>query len=205
VLGNHDRSRIATRVGPAQARVAAMLLLTLRGTPILYYGDEIGMADVPVPTHLAQDPYELRVPGLGVGRDPERSPMQWSPDVHAGFCPPWTTPWLPVPDARLNVAAQRDDPGSMLSLYRQLIALRRAEPALSIGDYELVVADAGLLAYRRRYEHRRLLVALNLGDAPGRLPVTGGPVVLGTHPDRAGQPVSGPLTLRGNEGVIMNS
>src|SRR5205807_9228292 len=94
VLGNHDRSRIATRVGEAQARVAAMLLLTLRGTPILYYGDEIGMRDVPVPEHLVRDPYARRVPGLGVGRDPERSPMQWSPAPHGGFCPAGAVPWL---------------------------------------------------------------------------------------------------------------
>ncbi len=77
VLGNHDRHRIASRIGPEQARVAAMLLLTLRGTPTVYYGDEIGMHDVPIPPEAAQDPWELNVPGLGLGRDPERTPMQW--------------------------------------------------------------------------------------------------------------------------------
>jgi len=85
VLGNHDQHRIATRVGAEQARVAAVLLLTLRGTPTLYYGDEIGMRDVPIPPDRVQDPFEKNVPGLGLGRDPERTPMQWSAAPHAGF------------------------------------------------------------------------------------------------------------------------
>jgi alpha-glucosidase len=94
VLGNHDRSRIASRVGPRQARVAAMLLLTLRGTPTLYYGDELGMRDVAVPPTQVQDPWERNVPGLGLGRDPERTPMQWSAAPQAGFSS--GQPWLPV-------------------------------------------------------------------------------------------------------------
>jgi alpha-glucosidase len=85
VLGNHDKPRIRTRVGAAQARVAAMLLLTLRGTPTLYYGDEIGMHDVPIPPYLVQDPFEKNLPGLGLGRDPVRTPMQWDAEKHAGF------------------------------------------------------------------------------------------------------------------------
>jgi alpha-glucosidase len=74
-LGNHDRSRVASRVGQAQARVAAMLLLTLRGTPTIYQGEEIGMVDTPIPPHLVQDPLEHNVPGFGLGRDPARTPM----------------------------------------------------------------------------------------------------------------------------------
>jgi alpha-glucosidase len=85
VLGNHDQHRIATRVGLAQARVAAMLLLTLRGTPTLYYGDEIGMRDVPIAPDRIQDPFEKNVPGRGLGRDPERTPMQWNASPNAGF------------------------------------------------------------------------------------------------------------------------
>src|SRR5262249_13091708 len=96
VLGNHDNSREATRVGQAQARVAAMLLLTLRGTPTLYYGDELGMPDVPIPSERVQDPFEKNVPGRGLGRDPERTPMPWRSGPGAGF----TTgdPWLPLGD-----------------------------------------------------------------------------------------------------------
>ena len=117
VLGNHDQPRIASRVGDAQARVAMMLLLTLRGTPTLYYGDEIGMRDVAIPPDRIRDPWEINMPGLGEGRDPCRTPMRWEAGPGAGFCPPEVEPWLPIgPDAeRINVAAQAEDPDSMLS------------------------------------------------------------------------------------------
>ncbi len=85
VLGNHDRPRVASRVGTEQARVAAMLLLTLRGTPTLYYGDEIGMRQVAIPPDQVQDPFEKNVPGIGVGRDGCRTPMQWDATDNAGF------------------------------------------------------------------------------------------------------------------------
>ncbi|HEV8558819.1 MAG TPA: alpha-amylase family glycosyl hydrolase [Actinophytocola sp.] len=204
VLGNHDRSRIATRVGPAQARVAAMLLLTLRGTPILYYGDEIGLPDVPVPPDLVQDPFERRVPGIGVGRDPARAPMRWSPAPNAGFCPPHATPWLPVPDGAEwpNVHAQQDDPGSVLALYRDLIALRRCEPALSTGDFTLLGAEAGVLSYLRRNHDRTIMVGLNLTAAPRDLPATG-TIMLGTRPGRVGERLTGMVRLRANEGVLV--
>ncbi|MGA8113461.1 MAG: alpha-amylase family glycosyl hydrolase [Actinocatenispora sp.] len=207
VLGNHDRSRVATRVGSAQARVAAMLLLTLRGTPIVYYGDEIGMTDVPVPDELVRDPYARRVPGIGVGRDPERSPMQWSAAPHGGFCAPEATPWLPVPDSatRVNVAAQAVDPTSMFCLYQDLIALRRAEPALSVGRVCDVRASGDLLSYRREYEGRAVTVALNLGRRPVSLPVDGRPghVIAATHTGRAGERVDGALDLGPDEGVVV--
>ena len=101
VLGNHDRSRVASRLGPAQARVAAMLLLTLRGTPTIYQGEEIGMTDVPIPPERVQDPWERNVPGLGLGRDPVRTPMQWDAGPNAGFARAGAEPWLPLaPDYR---------------------------------------------------------------------------------------------------------
>lgn len=209
VLGNHDRSRIATRVGPAQARVAAMLLLTLRGTPTLYYGDEIGMSDVPVPPQLVQDPYERRVPGLGLGRDPERAPMPWSPEPGAGFCPPHVTPWLPLADdaAVLNVAAQRGQEASMLTLYRRLLALRRAEPALSAGAYTPLHTRHDVLAYRREHAGRRLLVALNLGHRSRTVALpdaAGGRVLLSTDPHRPEAVPADTVTLAGNEGVVID-
>src|SRR5687768_10359567 len=110
VLGNHDRPRVASRVGPEQARVAAMLLLTLRGTPTVYNGDEIGMQDVPIAPGRVQDPLERRVPGLGLGRDPVRTPMQWSGEPNAGFTS--GEPWLPLAASwrEVNVAAQAGDP-----------------------------------------------------------------------------------------------
>ena len=106
VLGNHDQPRFATRAGRAQAAAGMLLLLTLRGTPTIYYGDEIGMVDVPVPHELARDPWERREPGKG--RDGERSPMQWDASPHAGFCPPGVEPWLPVaPDAGAQTSPRR--------------------------------------------------------------------------------------------------
>ncbi|OSZ69986.1 alpha-amylase [Sphingomonas sp. IBVSS2] len=166
VLGNHDRPRIATRVGAAQARVAMMLLLTLRGTPTLYYGDEIGMEDVAIPPDLIRDPRELNDPGIGLGRDPVRTPMAWDASPNAGFSA--AAPWLPLhPDWRVrNVAAQRGDPASMWRLTQKLLALRHARPALALGDYRPVAAHGDLLAWERRLGHDRLLVVLNLGDRP---------------------------------------
>jgi alpha-glucosidase len=204
VLGNHDRSRVASRLGPRQARVAAMLLLTLRGTPTIYEGEEIGMTDVPIPPDRVQDPWERNVPGLGLGRDPARTPMQWDATAHAGFST--AEPWLPVAadHAKINVAAQAADPRSMLALYRALIRLRRTEPALSIGGYQLVSADESALVYERRHEGKRLLVVLNMTGSkrvlqhfpPGR-------VLLSTLLDQADGRIQGTLELRSNEGCIV--
>jgi len=204
VLGNHDRSRIASRVGRAQARVAAVLLLTLRGTPTIYYGDEIGMTDVPIPPDRVRDPFELNVPGMGLGRDPERTPMQWSAAPNAGF----TTgaPWLPLAaDCReTNVETQRCDPHSMLALHRRLLALRRAEPALAIGTYAPVDAEGDVLAYLREHEGSRFLIVLNLGREPASLAFDGmGEVVLSTYIDRKDVVVRGRIDLRGDEGVVV--
>ena len=207
VLGNHDQHRIATRVGPAQARVAAMLLLTLRGTPTMYYGDEIGMHDVPIPPERIQDPFEKNVPGRGLGRDPERTPMQWSPQPRAGF----TTgePWLPIADdyREINVEVQRDDPRSMLSLYHQLIALRRGEAALEVGRFAPFEAAGDVLAYVRegREGESAFLVALNLGPQPQslRLGDRSGRIALSTHLDRGGERAARTLDLRPDEGVVV--
>ena len=204
VLGNHDRSRIASRIGAAQARVAAMLLLTLRGTPTLYYGDEIGLRDVEIPPELVQDPWERNVPGIGLGRDPERTPMQWGTSPNAGF----TTgdPWLPLAGDHEtnNVEVQRGDPRSMLTLHRRLLDLRRSEPALAVGSYVPVEAEGDVLAYRREHEGKRFLVALNFGPEPQRPRLDdAGCVALSTHLDREDEETGGSLELRGNEGVLL--
>jgi alpha-glucosidase len=165
VLGNHDRSRLATRLGLAQARVAAVLLCTLRGTPTLYYGDELGMRDVPIPPEAVQDPYEKNVPGLGLGRDPARTPMQWSAELNAGFSS--AQPWLPLAgDASSNnVESQRRDPGSLLALYRTLLALRRARPTLALGSFASFDCGPNVLGYVRTHGRQRDVVLLNLGSA----------------------------------------
>src|SRR5262249_30141382 len=166
VLGNHDRSRVATRVGAAQARVAAMLLLTLRGTPTIYQGEEIGMEDVPIPSQAVHDPWEKNVPGLGLGRDPERTPMQWDAGEKAGFTS--GEPWLPLASdhATVNVARQRAEPRSIYALYRALIDLRRREGALSVGVLVRPQAEGSVLSFRRYHKGRWLTVALNFSDAP---------------------------------------
>jgi alpha-glucosidase len=204
VLGNHDRSRLASRLGPGQARVAAMLLLTLRGTPTIYQGEEIGTTDVPVPPDRVQDPWEKNVPGLGLGRDPARTPMQWDARVHAGFTT--AEPWLPVgPNhAVVNVAAQAADPQSVLFLYRTLIRLRREEPALSIGAYVPVAAEENILSYERRHRDRRLLVVLNMSSTAQTFsPLGAGRILASTSPVRPREPVRSALNLDPNEGCII--
>jgi alpha-glucosidase len=207
VLGNHDKPRIASRVGVAQARVAAMLLLTLRGTPTMYYGDELGMLDLRIPPERVQDPFEKNVPGLGFGRDPCRTPMQWDGSRFAGFCA--VEPWLPISDDYqvVNVEAEDADAASILTLYRQLLKLRREHSALSIGDYVPVAMTGDLLAYIRRARHERFLVALNLGGGPYALSLTSlnttGRVVLSSHLDRADTEPTDSISLRANEGVVI--
>jgi alpha-glucosidase len=169
VLGNHDQHRVATRVGQAGARLANMLLLTLRGTPTTYYGEEIGMADVPIPPELVRDPPAVNQPELAdeLGRDPERTPMQWDSSPHAGFTGPEVTPWLPVAAdfTERNVAQQEADPTSMLHLYRSLTGLRRQEPALAVGDYRSIEAGVqDVFVYLRQAPGvNRFLVVLNFG------------------------------------------
>ena len=207
VLGNHDKPRITSRLGPAQARIAAMLLLTLRGTPTLYYGDELGMHDVPIPPEMVQDPLEKNVPGLGLGRDPQRTPMQWDATPCAGFTT--GTAWLPVgkDHQTVNVAAERDDPHALLVLYRRLIELRRREPALAVGSYARLQAADGLFAYLRREGARSFLIVLNFTHEPHVFECDGrcacGSVVLSTH-ERADEPMSaGRLSVREDEGLIV--
>ena len=202
VLGNHDRHRIATRVGRDQARVAAMLLLTLRGTPTLYQGDELGLTDGEILPDQVRDPWEINMPGLGLGRDPARTPMPWDKSANAGFSA--ATPWLPLSTdwEECHAAGQANDPASILNLYRQLIALRRDEPALLIGDYKTLAATDQVLAYERRFGARRLGIALNLTGDPALLPRVSGRVMLSTHASKVGASLDGVLNLAPNEGVL---
>jgi alpha-glucosidase len=165
VLGNHDKPRIASRVGPEQARVAAMLLLTLRGTPTMYYGDEIGMTNVAIPPDAVQDPWARNEPGLDFGRDPQRTPMQWNGAAAAGFTQ--GDPWLPLSQdhAMCNVEALMGDERSILCLYRRLIELRSGSRALSIGDFALLDSAEDILLYRRSCGEEHLTVALNFARA----------------------------------------
>jgi alpha-glucosidase len=207
VLGNHDNHRIASRLGEPQARVATMLLLTLRGTPTLYYGDELGMHDVPIAPDQVCDPYEKNVPGLGLGRDPERTPMQWSAAEHAGFSR--TPPWLPVAAdfVTRNVERQQQEPSSILQLTRQLLRLRKNSSALAVGSYQSLATSGDLLAYLRTAGDSQFLIVLNLGrqqltftmeNRPWR-----GTICVSTKHARAGEPVAQSVTLDDSEGLVI--
>ena len=203
VIGSHDAPRIAARIGEAQARVAAMLLLTLRGTPTIYQGDEIGIGEVVIPPDRVRDPRELRQPGIGIGRDSSRTPMPWDSSTFAGFST--VEPWLPLNSdwPTRNVAAQERDPGSLLRLYRELLALRRSHSALSIGSFALIDAKPDVLAYERRCGSDRLLVALNLGAVWRALPLLSETrKVLPLASTLARRPMDG--TLAPNEGVVLH-
>lgn len=206
VLGNHDVPRIATRIGAKQARLAAMLLLTLRGTPTLYYGDEIGMEDVYIPQDLALDPQGKNG---GYNRDAVRTPMQWDASPNAGFADASVTPWLRLaPNHQIvNVAAQRDDPNSMLAFVRRLLVYRRQNPVLTIGSYTALDSPGGCFVFVRQHENQRALVALNITSDPKQLHLPGygtGTTRISTHPEHEGDRVDlSKLSLNGDEGVII--
>jgi alpha-glucosidase len=195
-------------VGRDQARVAAMLLLTLRGTPTLYYGDEIGMHQVAIAPEQVRDPFEKNVPGVGVGRDGCRTPMQWDATAHAGFST--AKPWLPLADDFLheNVVNLDADARSILSLYKALIRLRKKLPQLVSGSYVPIAAQGNLLLYRRESEGAAVVIALNLGVEPVSIVSDAaglsGEILLSTFLDREGEKVEGTLDLRGNEGAIIS-
>ncbi|SDL15817.1 alpha-glucosidase [Salinimicrobium catena] len=206
VLGNHDKSRVATRVGKEQARIAAMLLLTLRGTPTIYYGDELGMEDVNIPENKIKDPQALNEPGVGKSRDPERTPMQWDDTRNAGF----TTgePWLPLMEnyQELNVTEQWEKKGSMLHFQRRLINLRNGEPALHIGDHIPVYTENNLLSYMRKYKDRKYLMVLNLSDSEENFKPDfnwRGKVRIATQPEMEGEELGGELQVKGNLGLVI--
>ncbi len=209
VLGNHDTHRLASRVGAAQARVALMLVLTLRGTPTMYYGEELGMKDVIIPPELVQDPFEKNVPGLGLGRDPERTPMQWSASANAGFSATDVAPWLPIADdfKTINVESELEDPSSTLDLVRRLLELRRSTLALHSGTYQSIeVEEPDCYVYRREADGRRFVVALNFSAEPKTvsLPESGrGTVRVSTHLDSDGEVDLRRLGLRPNEGCVV--
>ena len=197
VLENHDRSRLLDRVhgDVAKAGVLAVILLTLRGVPTVYQGQEIGMSNTRLPFKDALDPIAASVykhlPQFFVdrmserlNRDEVRTPMQWDASANAGFCPDGVQPWLPVnPDyERVNVAHQESDNDSLLNLYRRLFALRRDSESLRSGPLAMLEAlPDGVLGYRRA----DLIVLANMGIEPvtvkysGRSLVEAGEVAVG--------------------------
>lgn len=201
-LGNHDEVRLASRLGMANARLAAMLLLALRGTPFLYYGDELGMRDVNIPDALKKDPWGEAVAHLS--RDGARTPMQWTAGEHAGF----TTgkPWLPVSRSHEedNVQTQLGDPGSMLNLYRRLLSFRRNSSALRLGSYLSHPSSTDrALVFRREADRETVTIALNISDDGVEVPLRSGVVALSTVDEQRSEPVKELLRLAPREGVIV--
>lgn len=217
VLSNHDRSRHASRYddgrhGDARAKVAAALVLTLRGTPFLYYGEEIALRDVAIPRPEIVDPpaRRARFPSSWWNRDQARGPMPWGPGPNGDFTV--GRPWLRMsPDhVARNVAAQAADPASVLSFYRRLAWLRRSLPALRVGSYDEVdVGARDVLAYVRRAGEEHALVVLGFGDRAVTVALPDPPPgrrwepVLSTH-EPATPPSEGlRLELRPLEAIIL--
>lgn len=203
VLNNHDTVRSATRFVRGEdddrLKVAAAMMLSLRGTPFMYYGEEIGMRNISLTRDQIKDPIGRRFWPISVGRDGCRAPMQWSAAPNAGFAPPHTETWLPLhPDYQTrNVMNQQADPDSLLNWYKRLIALRKAHPALRTGSFvPLTQGTNFVLAYLRPVESETVIVALNFSSRRQRL-------VLG--PEQAGRTWSLLLSNRRSSMVPVES
>ncbi len=200
---NHDMFRFPTRWAeddPAKVRLALLMLLSLRGTPVLYQGDEIGMANVAVAQEDLRDPLGVRFFPYYEGRDAGRTPMQWSDQRGGGFTDADRS-WLPLGDlAATNVMAQRDDPESVLTLCRDLIAFRRRHPEFSSGDTTSWATPDGVWAWTRGERH---VVVLNMSPEEVVLPDLPGTIELGTDRGREQEVVEGSLRLGAFEGLIL--
>jgi alpha-glucosidase len=201
---SHDAGRFPTRwCGGDERKIRAALvaLLTLRGTPLLYYGDELGMGEVPVPRERLRDPVGIRHWPDEPGRDVARTPMQWTGEPTGGFTRDGVEPWLPLGNAAsCNANDQRHDSGSVLHLCRDLIALRRSRPDLRAGAYAPIEAPQDVWAWRRG---DRTLVAVNASDRPTDVRIPG-EVLLATRREReGGGPVRGPISLEPWEAVVL--
>lgn len=200
---NHDFSRLSTRWAggdPAKAKLALLMLLTLRGTPFLYQGDEIGQVDGVLAKEELLDPVGVRFFPYA-GRDPERTPMPWHSGEGGGFTEPGVTPWLPMADpAACNVADQDGDPASVLALCRRAIAARTGSDDLAVGDYRSLDAPEGTWAYARG---ENTTVLLNMSDEPATFEDVGGTVELATDRGLEGSSIEGALTLPAWNGAVV--
>ncbi|HLB77659.1 MAG TPA: alpha-amylase family glycosyl hydrolase, partial [Candidatus Dormibacteraeota bacterium] len=198
---NHDISRFPTRWcdgDEAKTRCALLVLLTLRGTPFLYYGDEIGMRDTPI---ARADIKDWAGAGNGRSRDPERTPMPWTSEPGAGFTTATARTWQPLGDVEaVNVADQRRHPGSVLSFARDLIAFRRRSPDLRGGAYTSQPGPSGVWAWHRG---GGTTIALNLSDTDVRVDGVDGIVRIATDRGRESETVRGTLTLGPWQGVVI--
>ncbi len=213
-LSNHDQARAFSRYqrsgkGDRRARILATLLLTLRGTPFIYYGEEIGMKETRVSREKLRDPLGKKWYPFYPGRDGSRTPMQWENKPGAGFTA--GEPWLPIGEEleKRNVAAQEKDPDSLLHFYRQLIRLRKDLPALQTGSYRSLEEGVpfNCFLYLRELEGERILVALNFSDHPKSIHLTQEEktcrILLSTNPRRREKTVGKVLELEPLEGCLI--
>jgi alpha-glucosidase len=201
-------SRLASRWAgddPARVKVALVMLLTLRGTPVLYQGDEIGLGDTDVPEDRLRDPLGVRYWPAYAGRDAMRTPMPWRDEPGGGFTAPGSEPWLPFGDlAACNVEDQRDRPDSVLTLVRDLIALRRDTPELQTGPYRsLPVSGEGSSGAWAWSRGDRIVVMATMGPEGAVLDEVNGRVRLGTDRTRDDTVVDGSLRLPGWSAVVV--
>lgn len=207
VLGNHDQPRLASRIGAHQLRVAAMLLLTLRGTPTIYYGEELGLENVEIPFHETQDPQGINMPDKNLSRDPSRTPMPWDDTLFAGFST--AKPWLRLGEdyQSRNVINQLADEESMLCFYRSLIRFRQSEPCLLYGSYTRLFSNEQVIVFKRSLEHASdFIIALNFTNEPATVHIPNleleAEIVLATSKDLNGQSVGNKFDLNSNTGFI---
>lgn len=205
VLGNHDQSRVCSRVGRHRARLLAFLQLTLRGTAFIYYGEELGMHDASITEMEIKDHAAKQTRDTTRSRDPARTPMQWSADIYAGFSK--IKPWLKVAQdyAMYNVETESQDPGSFLVLYRTLIHLRSKFPTLRYGTYTpLETESPSIFAYKRTYEGKELIVYTNFSENTVQEPLPfGRGKVIYTTTATGSRDVSSTLTLQAFEGCLV--
>lgn len=208
VLNNHDSPRLVSKIGDAQARVAAMLLLTLRGTPTLYYGEELGMENGVIALDQMQDPQGFRL-GAAYSRDYSRTPMQWTGKQYSGFST--VEPWLPLTPSyqKKNVQVENNDKTSMLHLYRKLIHLRKQHPALQTGSYKSTSVEClDCFVFERSQADEQYLIALNFSEKSIRVNIpdfSEGKILVSTYLDRVDTIVANDFELRENEGVIIET
>jgi len=203
-LGNHDEVRLATRLPKGHERLGALLLLTLRGTPFLYYGDELGMTQLAISEAEARDPWGMNVEWLS--RDGARTPMQWSPGPNAGFSEN-ASPWLPVASdsAEVNVETELADPSSVLNLYRRLLQLRKQHGALQIGSFlSHPSSTEDVFAYRRESDSETMTVVLNFSDEQRTIRVGSGEVVFSTETPTRREPCRREVELGPREGIVIS-
>lgn len=199
VLGNHDQPRIATKLGDRAARSAALIRLTLRGTPFIYYGEELGMKNVQVPVEKVRDPMAVNMRNFNFGRDPERGPMQWNRKEFAGFSD--SEPWLPLGKdyADKNVLSESKDSASFLNLYKKIIHARKSLKALYSGKYiPLDFEDQNIFGFIREFENEKALILVNFSEEGQmvQLPKGKWKIILSTYMDTREKVEENQINLR---------